>query len=104
MTIKNLTSAVNAYRYNTEPAERKNRAAKKSAAGRNVDKFDFSGPDSMDSAGNARASFADTLRMAARSAADSAASPERIKALNTAVKDGSYNVSAEDVADSILGL
>ncbi|MDE6592240.1 MAG: flagellar biosynthesis anti-sigma factor FlgM [Oscillospiraceae bacterium] len=101
MTIKNLSSAVNAYRYNTEPAERKRRTAGRSASGRNVDKFDFSGTES---AGNARASFADTLRMAARSAADSAASPERIKALNTAVKDGSYNVSAEDVADSILGL
>lgn len=93
MTIKNITSAVNAYRYNTEPAERKKVSAKKTA--RNTDKAEFSG--------SGRASFADTLRTAARNAAEGSASPERIDALRSAVKDGSYSVSAEAVADAILG-
>lgn len=93
MTIKNITSAVNAYRYNTEPAERKKVSAKKTA--RNTDKAEFSG--------SGRASFADTLRTAARNAAEGSASPERIDALRAAMKDGSYSVSAEAVADAILG-
>lgn len=93
MTIKNITSAVNAYRYNTEPAERKKVSAKKTA--RNTDKAEFSG--------SGRASFADTLRTAAKNAAEGSASPERIDALRSAVKDGSYSVSAEAVADAILG-
>lgn len=95
MTVNNLSSAVNAYRYNMEPADRKSRTVRKSSSGRNTDKAEFSG--------NARASFADTLRTAAKSAAESSASSERIEALNVAVKNGSYNISAEDVADAILG-
>ncbi|MCM1577907.1 MAG: flagellar biosynthesis anti-sigma factor FlgM [Ruminococcus sp.] len=97
MTVKNLSSAVNAYRYNAEPAERKKSTAKRTSGGRNVDKFDFSGAE------NTRASFTDALRAAAKSAAESSASPERLRALNTAVRNGSYNVSDEAIADSILG-
>lgn len=94
MTVKNLSSAVNAYRYNMEPAGKKRTAAKK-ASGKNTDKAEFSG--------SGRASFADTLRAAAKTAAESSASAERITALRSAVRDGSYSVSAETVADSILG-
>lgn len=94
MEIKNYTSAVNAYRFAAESKPRK--ADKATAAPKtNTDKADFSSA--------ARASFADSLKAAARNSADSSASPERIKALTEAVANGTYNVSAQDVASSILG-
>ncbi len=90
----NYTSAVNAYRYNAEakPAVK----TKKPASGANTDKAEFSAAS--------RASFADSLKAAAKTAADASASPERLSELSRAVAEGSYNVSAEDVAAAILGL
>lgn len=94
MEIKNYTSAVNAYRFAAESMPKKTDKAV-SASKSNTDKADFSSA--------ARASFADSLKAAARTSADSSASPERIKALSEAVANGTYSVSAQDVASSILG-
>ncbi len=95
MEIKNYASAINAYRYN---AESKPQAARKKPASSaaNTDKAEFSAAS--------RASFADAMKNAAKASAGQSASPERIAALKAAVADGSYNVSAEEVAASILGI
>ncbi len=95
MEIKNYTSAVNAYRFNAELSEKKIRTGK-TAKGKNTDKADFSSA--------ARASFSESLKAAARNAADSSASPERLKSLSAEIADGTYSVSAEDVASAIVGL
>lgn len=95
MEIKNYTSAVNAYRAYSESSA-SSRIQKKKETGRtNTDKAEFSSAS--------RASFAETLNAAASKAANSSASAERIAALRSQVKSGSYNVPAEDVAASILG-
>ena len=94
MEIKNYTSVINAYRYNADAAASvKSRTVKTRA---NTDKAEFSK--------NARASFSDTLKTAAKAAADSSASAERLNALSAQIADGTYDVSPEDVAASILGM
>ncbi|MCI7766848.1 MAG: flagellar biosynthesis anti-sigma factor FlgM [Oscillospiraceae bacterium] len=95
MEIKNYTSALNAYKYAGEAASRSvNRVSRDKS--KNTDKAEFSV--------SARASFSDSLKSAAKAAADSSASPERLAALSAKIADGSYNVSSEDIADSIMGL
>ncbi len=96
MEIKNYTSAINAYRYASESASRPLTGKTQKGKGRNTDKAEFSA--------SARASFSDTLKTAAKAAADSSASAERLAELSAKIADGSYNVSSEDIADSILGL
>lgn len=96
MEVKNYTSAINAYRYNAElsadkASSRRNKNVKRS----NTDKAEFSSAS--------KASFSDSLKAAAKNAAESSASAERINALASSIADGTYTVSAEDVADSILG-
>ncbi len=96
MEIKNYTSALNAYRYASETASRPISGKAQKSRGKNTDKADFSS--------SARASFSDTLKAAAKTAADSTASAERLAELSAKIADGSYKVSSEDIADSILGL
>lgn len=96
MEIKNYTSAVNAYRYASDCASRPLTGRTQKNKGKNTDKAEFSV--------SARASFSDTLKAAAKAAADSSASPERIAELSAKIADGSYSISSEDIADSILGL
>lgn len=98
MEVKNYLSAVNAYRYTGEmqsdkAACRRTNGGKKKA---NTDKAEFSAA--------AKSGFAEALRAAAANSAESSASPERLKALSEKISDGTYNVSADDVAASILGL
>ena len=95
MEIKNYTSAINAYRFNAELSEKKVRADKTVKA-KNTDKAEFSAA--------AKSGFADALKAAAKNAADSSASPERLSALSAEIAGGTYNVSAEDVASAIMGL
>ena len=95
MDIKNVTSALNAYRYASDNMSGSNRTQKKGSARANKDKAEFSTAS--------RASFADTLKAAAAKSADTSASPERLNAISQSVKDGSYSVSAEDIASSIMG-
>ena len=96
MEIKNYTSAINAYRYASESASRPTAGKTQKNKGRNTDKAEFSV--------SARASFSDTLKTAAKAAADSSASAERLAELSAQIADGSYRVSSEDIADSILGI
>ncbi|MBQ5334178.1 MAG: flagellar biosynthesis anti-sigma factor FlgM [Oscillospiraceae bacterium] len=96
MEIKNYTNALNAYRYASESASRPVSGKAQRDKRKNTDKAEFSS--------SARASFSDSLKSAAKAAADSSASPERLAALSAKIADGSYNVPSEDIADSILGL
>lgn len=96
MEIKNYTSAINAYRYTSESASKTLTGKAQKDKGRNTDKAEFSV--------SARASFSETLKTAAKSAADSSASAERLAELSAKIADGSYSVSSADIADSILGL
>lgn len=93
MGIKNVVSAVNAYRYNAElsakPAVRSRADDKRSA---NKDKAEFS-------AAAKSGIRTDSVRVSGKTA-----SAERITALKNAIADGSYSVSAEAVADAIIGL
>ncbi|MCM1522973.1 MAG: flagellar biosynthesis anti-sigma factor FlgM [Ruminococcus sp.] len=98
MEVKNYLSAVNAYRYSGEMSADK-AARRRDNGGRkrtNTDKAEFSAA--------AKSGFAEALKAAAANSAESSASPERLKALSDKISDGSYSVSAEDVAASILGL
>lgn len=96
MEIKNYTSAISAYRYASESASRPLTDKAQKGKGRNTDKAEFSV--------SARASFSETLKTAAKAAADSSASAERLAELSAKIADGSYRISSEDIADSILGL
>ena len=95
MEIKNYTAAVNAYRFNADNKP-KVRADKAPGTKANTDKAEFSSAS--------RASFADSMKAAARKAADSPASPERLRAISAAIENGTYEVSAEEVAASIIGM
>ena len=88
MEIKNYTSALNAYRYASEAASRPISGKAQKNRGKNTDKAEFSS----------------SLKAAAKTAADSTASAERLAELSAKIADGSYKVSSEDIADSILGL
>lgn len=96
MEIKNYTLSVNAYRYNAEAASDKMFRRDVSVKVKNTDKAEFSVRGSV--------SFADSLKAAAKEAAESSASNERLSELAGKIADGSYNVSAEDVAASVLGM
>ncbi|MBD5139606.1 MAG: flagellar biosynthesis anti-sigma factor FlgM [Ruminococcus sp.] len=89
MKIEKYGSVMSAYMKNTyEPTGKKQRAA----AGKNVDKAVFS---------SASGALNGMKASAARSV-ESFASPERIAELKAMIADGSYNISAETVAASIL--
>lgn len=89
MKIEKYGSVMSAYVKNTyEPTSRKQRVS----AGKNVDKAVFS---SSSGALNG-------LKASAAKSVESFASPERIAALKAMISDGSYNISAEKVAASIL--
>lgn len=96
MEIKNYSNVINAYRFNSDSISGGTRKTKSASARSNTDKADFSAAS--------RASFADSLKAAAKSDSDRAASPERIQALSVSIANGTYSVSAQDVANSILGL
>lgn len=96
MEIKNYTNAVNAYRF---AADNKVRSVKKQNSAKNTDKAEFSAAAKA----NHAVSFADSLKASAKAAADTSASSARLNELSKAISDGSYSVSAEDVASAILG-
>ena len=89
MKIEKYGSVMSAYMKNTyEPTGKRQRAA----SGKNVDKAVFS------SASGALGS----MKASAARSVESFASPERIAELKAMIADGSYNISAETVASSIL--
>lgn len=89
MKIEKYGSVMSAYVKNTyEPKSKKQRVA----AGKNVDKAVFS---SASGALNG-------MKASAAKSVESFASPERIAELKAMISDGSYNISAETVAASIL--
>lgn len=91
MEIKNYSSVMSAYMKNTyEPAKKK----VGSPAAKNTDKAEFSAASGAGALAGAKAS--------AKKSVESFASPERISALKSMIADGSYNISAESVAASIL--
>ncbi|MBQ5319743.1 MAG: flagellar biosynthesis anti-sigma factor FlgM [Oscillospiraceae bacterium] len=91
MEIKNYRSAVTAYVKNTyEPAKKKCT----SSAVKNTDKAEFSAASGAGALANAK--------IAAKQSVESFASPERIAALKSMIADGSYDISADDVAASIF--
>lgn len=91
MEIKNCLNAVNAYKTIGFESKGKNRTTAKASA--NTDVVEFS--SLKDNVENMKHTIAKSV--------DSQVSPERINALKNAVADGSYNVSAESIAMSILG-
>lgn len=95
MEIKSYTSAINAYRYNAETSEKKVRTGKTVKA-KNTDKAEFSSAS--------KSGFSEALKAAAKNAADSSASPERLRVLSSEIAEGTYNVSAEEVASAIMGM
>lgn len=96
MEIKNYTLSVNAYRYNAESASDRMSRRDVSVKVRNTDKAEFTA--------RAGVNFSESLKTAAREAAEASASPERLSELADKIASGSYNVPTEDVAASILGL
>lgn len=91
MEINKYGSVMSAYVKNTyEPAGKKLKAA----AAKNTDKAVFSTAGGAGALNGAKASV--------KRSVESFASPERITALKSMIADGSYNISAESVAASIL--
>jgi anti-sigma28 factor (negative regulator of flagellin synthesis) len=91
MEIKNYGSAVSAYVKNAyEPAKKTITAP----TVKNTDKAEFSTASGAGALANAKASAKKTV--------ESFASPERIAALKAMIADGSYDISADDVAASIF--
>ncbi len=82
---------MSAYARNTYEPTRKKLSG---AASQNVDKADFSSASKTGSVAAAKAAAVKTV--------ESFASPERIAALRSMIADGSYSISAESVAASIL--
>ncbi len=91
MEIKNYSSVMSAYMKNTYEPSRKKLGA---PAAKNTDKAEFSAASGAGALANAKAS--------AKKSVESFASPERIAALKSMIADGSYNISADDVAASIF--
>ncbi|MCM1024103.1 MAG: flagellar biosynthesis anti-sigma factor FlgM [Prevotella sp.] len=89
MKIEKYGAVMSAYVKNTyEPTGKKQRVS----AAKNVDKAVFSsGSGALNG-----------LKVSAAKSVESFASPERIAALKAMIADGSYNISAETVAASIL--
>ena len=91
MNINKYGSVISAYtRASYEPV-RKKQGGKTT---QNTDKAEFSSASKAGTAANAKAAVVKTV--------ESFASPERIAALKSMIADGSYNISAESVAASIL--
>lgn len=91
MKISEYGSVMSAYlKSSYEPVK----AKRSSAAAKNTDKAEFSSASRENAVAGAKAS--------ARNTVESFASPKRIAALKAMIKDGSYNISAESVAASIL--
>lgn len=89
MEINKYGSVMSAYVKNTyEPAGKK----VKEAAVKNTDKAVFS----------ASAGALNGAKASVKRSVESFASPERIAALKAMIADGSYNISAESVAASIM--
>ncbi len=96
MEIKAYSSVVNTYRFNADSAAEKNSKSRKAEISLlNTDKADFSAAP--------KASFADSLKAAARTAAEKNASSDTLSALREKIGNGEYNIAAEDIAASILG-
>ena len=91
MKINKYDSVMSAYARNSSGSVRKKQNEK---SAHNTDKAEFSSAARTGTAGE-KAAIART--------AESFASPERIAALKAMIADGSYNISAESVAASILG-
>lgn len=95
----NSINAVSAYIHSaSDTAMRK---SVKASGKRTVDRVEFS--DAAKAALERNAAVKEKKAEAVREVRDSA-SPERIAALRDSVASGSYNVSSEDIAKSILGL
>lgn len=91
MEIKNYGSVMSAYvKSSYEPARRE----KVGAAAKNTDKAEFSSVPKDGGVSQAKASVKKEI--------ESFASPKRIAALKAMIADGSYNISAECVAASIM--
>lgn len=91
MNVNKYSSYVSAYVKNTyEPVKKKQSVS----VSKNVDKAEFSAASKEGAVSGAKASV--------KRSVESYASAERIAALKSMIADGSYNVSAENVAASIL--
>ena len=91
MKINEYGSVISAYsRAAYEPVRKKENGK----TAQNTDKADFSAASKAGAAAGAKASVVKTV--------ESFASPERIAALKSMIADGSYNISPESVAASIL--
>ena len=91
MEINKYGSVMSAYMKSSyEPAKRKNVGA----SAKNTDKAEFSSVPKDGGVSQAKASVKKEL--------ESFATPKRIAALKTMIADGSYNISAECVASSIM--
>ena len=91
MKINKYSSVMSAYAKNSYGPVRKKQSG---SSVHNTDKAEFSSAAKTGTAGE-KAAIARTV--------ESFASPERIAALKAMIADGSYNISAESVAASILG-
>ena len=91
MNINKYGSVISAYtRAAYEPVRKKENGK----PAQNTDKAEFSSASKAGAAAGAKAAVVKTV--------ESFASPERINALKSMIADGSYNISAESVAASIL--
>lgn len=91
MKINKYGSVMSAYAKSAyEPVRKKQNGS----SVHNTDKAEFSSAAKAGSAAGEKASIVKTV--------ESFASPERIAALKAMIADGSYNISAESVAASIL--
>ena len=91
MKINEYGSVISAYtRAAYEPVRKK----QDGKTAQNTDKAEFSSASKAGAAAGAKAAVVKTV--------ESFASPERIAALKSMIADGSYNISAESVAASIL--
>ena len=91
MKINKYGSVISAYtRTAYEPVRKKQNGV----TAQNTDKAEFSSASKAGAAANAKAAVVKSV--------ESFASPEKIAALKSMIADGSYNISAESVAASIL--
>ncbi|MCM1329153.1 MAG: flagellar biosynthesis anti-sigma factor FlgM [Ruminococcus sp.] len=91
MEIKNYGSVMSAYvKSSYEPARRE----RSGVSAKNTDKAEFSSAAKDGGIAQAKAAVAKEI--------ESFASPKRIAALKAMIDDGSYNISAESVAASIM--
>ena len=72
--------------------------------GKKVSAYSAKRVDTFEMSAGARAAGVGAAKASAKRFAESDASADRITSLKSRIADGSYKVSSEDIADSILGL